>query len=115
MIYDFCSKLSENLTFFILISFVFASIFGIGMGMEINDGKMSSCPFMAEHATMCQMSVTEHIAQWQQAFLGVPKGNLFMLFVWLLTIVLIPFLKLFPKIEDAIKSTKSGILNPKIY
>ena len=69
---DFWGKLSENLTFFIFISFVFASIFGIGMGMEINDGQMSSCPFMAEHATMCQMNVTEHILAYSNGILN-PK------------------------------------------
>jgi len=38
-------KLSENLIPLVLASFVFMSLFGMGIGMDMKDGQMSSCPF----------------------------------------------------------------------
>lgn len=130
-------KLSENLIIFVLASFAFVNILGMGMSMETKDGQMSGCPFMAGQATMCQMSVTEHIAKWQQAFLGIlTKGNFLALVLFLLFLVVIPFTKLFFQIK-ATKQTahvssyrrntfakvfdpllvafSDGILNPRIY
>jgi hypothetical protein len=77
-------KLSGNLIIFVLALFVFVSLLGIGMGMEVRDGQMSSCPLMASGASLCQMSVTEHISKWQQAFLGVPSKTNFLAFALLL-------------------------------
>ena len=131
-------KLSENLIVFVLVSFAFASILGVGMSMEIEGGQMSGCPFMANQATLCQMSATEHIAQWQQAFLGIPtKTGLFALVVILLAAVIIPFAKPFSQVEKLTElaarlfvyqrthfvkifdplliAFSDGILNPKIY
>ena len=132
-------KLSENLIIFVLTSFAFVSIFGTSMGMEARDGQqMSSCPFMASEASICQMSVTEHISQWQQAFLGVPsKTNFLALALILAAAVLVTFAKsLFqPKkltelaarlfayhkehlvrVLDPLRIAFSdGILNPRIY
>lgn len=130
-------KLSENLIVFVLVSFAFASILGVGMSMEIEGGQMSGCPFMANQATLCQMSATEHIAQWQQAFLGIPtKTGLFALVVILLAAVIIPFAKPFSQIKHSEAASRllfylrdtatkifnplllafsDGILNPKIY
>ena len=131
------AKLAENLVLFVLASFAFMSIFGVGIGMTVQDGQMSSCPFMAGQETMCQMSVTQHIVQWQRAFLGIPKGDFLALAVILLAIVLIPFAKPFSKLEKLTEFTaqlfahekahplkvfdplllafSDGILNPKIY
>lgn len=93
-------KLSENLVILVLASFAFASILGVGMSMEIEGGQMSGCPLMANQATLCQMSATEHIAQWQQAFLGIPtKTGLFALVIILLAAVIIPFAKPFSQLE----------------
>ena len=131
-------KLSENLIILVLISFAFTSILGMGMSMEIKDGQMSGCPFMADPATVCQMSVAEHIAKWQHAFLGIPtKANFLALAVVALTMVLIPFVKLFPRLKKLTESAarllayhgtsfakifnpllaafSGGILNPRIY
>lgn len=114
------------------------SILGIGMGMEMTDGQMSSCPFTAGQETICQMDITEHIAQWQQAFVGIPaKGDTLALAVLLFVVALIPFVKLhlqlekltelaarlfiyyktqFVKIFDPLLIAFSdGILNPRIY
>jgi hypothetical protein len=131
-------KLSLNLIIFVLASFAFVSLFGIGMGMEVRDGQMSSCPLMASGTSLCQMSVTEHISQWQQAFLGVPdKTNFLALALLLAAAVLITFAKsLFqPKkltelaarlftyhkehlvriFDQLLIAFSDGILNPRIY
>ena len=122
---------------FILASFVFMSLFGIGIGMEMKDGQMSSCPFTTSQASICQMGVAAHISQWQQAFLGIPtETNLLALALLLLAVFVIPFAKPFTKIKQnelAIRlisycktaATKifdplllafsDGILNPKVY
>jgi hypothetical protein len=115
-------------------------ILGMGMSidMEIADGQMSSCPFMTNEKSMCQMSITQHIALWQQALLGVPtKKNLLSLAIVLLAATLILLAKLFSKIEELTRfasrlfscrrahlvkfvdplllAFSDGILNPKIY
>ena len=131
-------KLSENLILFTLTSFIFMSILGIGVGMEMKDGQMSSCPFTAGQEAMCQMNITEHIAQWQQTFLGIPtKGDFLTLAILLFVVALIPFAKHFFQLEKLTKSAarlftyhkanlvkvfdpfliafSDGILNPKIY
>jgi len=130
-------KLSENLIPFVLASFVFMSLFGIGISMEIKDGQMSSCPFMASEASLCQMSATEHIAQWQQAFLGVPaKSSVLILALLLLVFAIVPFAKPLSQIKQTemvarflfylrdiankildplLLAFSDGILNPKIY
>lgn len=131
-------KISENLIIFVLVSFVFASVLGVGMSMETTNGQMSGCPFMASQATLCQMSVTEHISQWQQAFLGVPtKTGLLALLMILIVVVVIPLAKLFSQFEKLTElaarlftyhkanlvkifnplllAFSDGILNQKIY
>lgn len=131
-------KLSENLIIFVLASFTFMSILGMGMSMETKDGQMSGCPFTAGQTAMCQMSATEHIDQWQQAFLGIPtKAGLLALVVILLAAVTILFVKPFSQFEKLTKlaarlfsyhkahfvkifdpfllAFSDGILNPKIY
>ena len=114
------------------------SLFGISVGMEARNGQMSSCPFMASEASVCQMSATAHISQWQQAFLGVPnKINFLALALILAAAVLITFAKsLFkPKkltdlaarllayhkehlvrvFDPLLIAFSDGILNPRIY
>lgn len=122
-------KLSENLALPILISFAFAGLLGVGMGMEMTDNQMSSCPFMANQAVMCQMSVTEHITRWQQALLGIPtKANLLALIVVLLVMVAVSSAKPFAarlfayqkscfvkNLDPPLIAFSDGILNPKIY
>ncbi|MDP3794860.1 MAG: hypothetical protein Q8R13_02955 [bacterium] len=132
------SKLSLNLIIFVLASFAFMSLFGVNMGMEARDGQMSFCPFMANEVSICQMSVTEHISQWQRAFLGVPSKTNFLAFALILAAaVLITFAKsLFqPKkltelaarlfayhkehlvrvFDPLLIAFSDGILNPRIY
>ena len=131
-------KILTNLIIFVLVSFAFMSIFGIGMSMEMVDGQMSGCPFMAGEASMCQMIVTEHIAKWQQVFLGIPtKTNPLALAMVLLIVVFASFIKPFPQLkkltvpkarflayhrasfakvfDPLLVAFSDGILNPKIY
>jgi len=136
--FDLHGKLSENLIIFVLASFAFMSLFGMSMGMEAKDGQMSSCPFMASGVSLCQMSVTEHISQWQQAFLGVPnRTNFLELALILVAAVLITFAKslfqskkltelaarlfayhkepLVRVFDPFLIAFSDGILNPRIY
>ena len=132
------SKYSENLILFVLASFVFSSLFGVGIGMEMKGDQISSCPFLASEVSVCKMSVMEHISRWQQAFLGVPsKINFLVLALILAAAVLITFAKpLFkPKkltdlaarllayhkehlvrvFDPFLIAFSDGILNPRIY
>ncbi|MBI3305051.1 hypothetical protein HYZ80_01845 [Candidatus Parcubacteria bacterium] len=126
------------LIIFVLASFAFMSILGMDMSMKPKDDQMSGCPFMAGQATMCQMGVTEHIAKWQQAFLGIPTKTNFLAFAAVLLIaILASLIKPFPQLKKLTASTarflayhkascikvfdplliafSDGILNPKIY
>lgn len=123
---------------FVLASFVFVSILGMGMSMGTTDGQMSSCPFTAGQAAVCQMSITEHVAKWQTTFTGVPmQTELAVLALVLLAVALIPFAKPFSELKNLPALTarirayqrayfakifdplllafSDGILNPKIY
>ena len=130
-------KPSKNLILFVLTSFTFMSLFGIGIGMAMQDGQMSSCPFMANQTSICQMSVNEHIATWQQSFLGVPaKSSVLILASLLLAFAVVPFAKPFSQVKQSKTAARflfylrsiankifdplllafsDGILNPKIY
>ena len=125
-------KCSENLTAFVLMSFVFMSVLGMGMA----DGEMASCPFMAHQAAMCQMNVAEHIAKWQEAVTGIPI-KLLVFATILLTLAFVGPIKLraqpkelpafsarllaYHKInlgkvfDPLLIAFVSGILKPKIY
>ena len=93
---------------------------------------------MASGVSLCQMSATEHISQWQQTFLGVPnKTNFLALALLLAAAVLLTFAKsLFqPKkltelaaqlfahhkehvvkvFDPLLLSFSDGILKPRIY
>lgn len=50
-------------------AFIVASLFGIHMGMDMNEnGDMSGCIFMSGESAMCPMDWSEHLLRWQQAF-----------------------------------------------
>lgn len=132
------NKISEIIFILMLASFLFTAAFGVAASMEMKDGQMSACPFMANQASMCDMGIADHIGKWQQAFLGVPAKNNVLTLIQLLASALaaIPFIKYFLEIkrpeltvylrsyfrETASKIPNSlllafsdGILNPKIY
>ncbi len=58
----------------LLIVSVFASaaIFGFAVSFSSDEmGAMNHCPFMASSATICPMSVFEHINAWQALFSAI--------------------------------------------
>lgn len=125
---------------FILATFVGMAVFGVEMGMIPDEnGNMSGCPFATEQTSVCPMNTIEHIAQWQQAFLGMPiRANLLALaIIALLAVVIIPLVKPFFQLkkltmlaarllayhkdnlvkvfDPLLVAFSDGILNPKIY
>lgn len=52
---------------------MFGGLFHMTMGMDMT-GEMSGCPFMTHEATLCSMSVTDHIESWKSAFLAAVPG-----------------------------------------
>ncbi len=117
-----CNKISEIILPLALAAFLFAAVFGVAVGMEMEDGQMSSCPFMANQASICQMNATEHTGRWQQAFLSVPaKSNALILALLLTIFAVILFVKYFsqPKqtevavrLQSYCRDTASKVLNP---
>ncbi|MBI4053857.1 MAG: hypothetical protein HY397_00845 [Candidatus Doudnabacteria bacterium] len=108
------------------------------MEMQSKDRQTSTCPFMASEASICQMSVTEHISEWQQAFLSIPgKTNFIVLALILVAAALLTFVKslfqlkkptelatqlftyrkenLVRVFDPLLIAFSDGILNPKIY
>jgi len=125
-----------------LIAFLSVAFFGASqtMGMDQqSDGTMGGCMFTGMEE-ICEMSFTEHLAQWQSMFtttvtqnaftvilllllavvfvtVGIFKRNLLLLFSyyttrWRLYIKQNPNLSLFNPLKEAFSQ---GILNPKIY
>lgn len=45
------------------------------MSFDMN-GKMMHCPFMTDSQSFCQMSVSEHINQWQHFFTAIKEKSL---------------------------------------
>ncbi len=61
----------------------------VGMhGMMESDGSMSACPFMSDTTTLCPMTVTQHLSQWQSLLRAIlpPAQSLVLLAVALLLI-----------------------------
>lgn len=84
-------KIARVFLFLGLIAFLFLGSFGLSqtsMLMMDADGTMamSTCPFMSEHAVVCNMHLLEHIAAWQSVFTNVLlQQNSAMLILLLLT------------------------------
>jgi hypothetical protein len=67
---------SKNLIAFGIIAFLIMSFWSLSsMSMDMN-GRMINCPFMDDSSSFCQMSVVEHITQWQQFFIMTRDKNL---------------------------------------
>lgn len=50
-------------------------------------GSMSKCMFMDQGWT-CQMTITQHIAQWEQMFAGISNSDVLMFFLASLPLIL---------------------------
>ncbi len=114
--------------------FAVIAVFGLGISMNTIDshGSMSNCPFMNGVASICQMNLWEHIAQWQSLFSpAVPV--MFLLFsilvlvfhffsrepikhLWRARFSEMKLRDFIPKFFDHIHLALSGgILHPKLY
>lgn len=60
---DLRGKLPKNLIIFVLASLAFMSILEMGISMETKDEQCPVVRFFGGQGTMCEMSVTEHIAK----------------------------------------------------
>lgn len=65
----------KNIVILGIIAFLAISFWGSYFMLDEN-GKMTSCPFMRDHSSVCQMSVFEHIGQWKQLFNVIQERNL---------------------------------------
>lgn len=133
-------KFTHILLFLAILAFFSMNIIGTThtFGMELqDDGAMGDCPF-TDHATVCAMSIPEHLSIWQGMFTAAPQKNfaiIFFLFVavavavpgtkrqiyalfmrrssrWRMYIKERSRLQPFHYLREALSQ---GILNPKIY
>ncbi len=65
----------KNIVILGIIAFLAISFWG-SYSMLDKNGKMTSCPFMKDSSSICQMSVFEHISQWKQLFNLIQERNL---------------------------------------
>ncbi len=63
-------KVIAGLILTFLLGAMFVSLFTMSMDMGMAGG-MSDCPFMSHDEVLCPMSLIDHIAAWQSAFLAV--------------------------------------------
>lgn len=64
-----------------LASFVYVAIFGLSMGMNMNNqGQMTNCPFMSEGASICPMTIGDHVSAWETILMYLTET---IGFVWL--------------------------------
>lgn len=74
---------SKNIVASGMIAFLAVSfwvLYSMPMGQ---DGGMFSCPFMQDFSSFCQMTLNEHISQWQRMFALTPKESFFSFFLLL--------------------------------
>lgn len=58
------------------IAFVITAFFGVHLTMQMDsNGVMQDCPLRGHTETVCAMTVTEHIAKWQQLFTFTLQSN----------------------------------------
>lgn len=82
-------EISKLGSFLIVLSVLLISIFGPAVIMGLTQGgEMTGCPLVGGIASMCQMSVIEHISYWQQLFTATSSNTIttlaFLLFLFLL-------------------------------
>lgn len=131
------SGIIKYLAIIILFTFSYLGIFGLNLSMKMDNGNhMSSCVFMLQDSGQCQMSISDHIAKWQETFSATAASDLVLILFVLLSLAIIysitryytvdpPKLYLyqrFKKENDMIKlfdyllqAMSSGILQSKVY
>lgn len=121
---------------------VYISAFGASVGMNMStDGAMNGCMLMPHETTLCDMSLLDHLAQWQSTFVSITENAFTLILLTLLALfdfaatttpfwkTLIPlfvfsvphtiniklrnsFAKLYNPLQQAYAD---GLLNPRLY
>lgn len=135
----FVQKSASFLVTLGIFSVLAACLFGTSsvFSMEMDAvGKMDGCIFTGETA-LCNMSVTEHISQWQNLFTAIPHKAVELLLALSLAMAAFLLIGHRPHLQDKLRYAKErlyiklrpalnivnplelalsrGILNPKIY
>ncbi len=129
---------SKNIVALGIVAFLVMSFWSLSsMSMDMT-GHLAHCPFMDDSSSFCQMSISEHISQWQQIFTVVRGKSLALsllpLLVFLCALVLTVTTKAYEKLKyqrfrkyfyrykpelklfDYLLSAFSqGLIHPKIY
>lgn len=67
------------------IAFVISAFLGVHLTMQMDSkGVMQNCPLLGHTESVCTMTVTEHIAKWQQLFTFTLQSNKLLFAVLLL-------------------------------
>lgn len=83
---DMKKKVAKKLIGVLLgTAFVIAAFFGAHLTMQMDsEGVMQNCPLLGHTETVCTMTVTEHMAKWQQLFTFTLQSNKLLFAVLLL-------------------------------
>ena len=94
---------SKNIVALGIIAFLAMSFFSLSsMSMDM-DGRMINCPFMNGSSSFCQMSVSEHINQWQQFFTVTREKSLLLFLSSLLSFLSITVLAITKKADGKLE------------
>ena len=126
--------LSLGIVVFFVVGVFGLPLSGMSMGM---DGEMINCPFMdMDGASICNMSLFEHISTWQGTFASVvDQHGAELLLLLLATVLSFTQISLFGLLKDIVRlpltqrrlrrrvvyraffqeAFSSGILNPKLF
>lgn len=78
--------LSKKLGLILLFSFAFVVLLGLNLSMGTDaKGTMSPCSFIGSSNSLCPMSATQHISQWELAFTAIPQNHLLATLIILLS------------------------------
>lgn len=130
--------IKEKVIVMFLLVFVVVNMFGLSFTMDhqMSGGHMAACPFMGETASVCQMTLSDHVTKWKEMFIALlPTMTLLTLLIlgitmmvliftlappWLnrVSLLLRNYKKLHPDIKffnPLILAFAQGILHPRIY
>ncbi|KKR51350.1 MAG: hypothetical protein UT84_C0001G0035 [Candidatus Curtissbacteria bacterium GW2011_GWA1_40_16] len=128
-------KIFKIFIIFAILGLSFSSFLSLdhNMGGKYS-GKMSSCLFVAANSTTCQMSVGEHLLEWQETFVASISSNFIYILSLLAILLPVTFIKfggndpppLLPKRHDKENSAlnifnyllcalSKGLVHPEIY
>ncbi len=87
--------LHKNLILIAILSttvFILTTSFGLNMSMGMdNSGHMTNCPLMNDKGSICPMTLTDHLAKWQQLF-TINTSSALMMILSMLAVTSIYFL-----------------------